>query len=283
MTSCPICEAAESKMYHRYPSFNLMKCSGCEVIYRESLESVQQDQLIMDIYDEKWVAMRDQYAVNTLREHASFNTMLLDMFVQKKGKLLEIGSGTGEFLWLAREAGWEVTGVEPSAVACEYANERYSLALHNEIWHEFIFEQGESFDAIVFWHVLEHIPNPKSFMKQVKCLLNPEGRVLFSLPNLHSLTNAILGTASPILVEEDHLCHYAKEHIEQLMDLSGYEIISLFSREEPARLERDLRLNPAVQGYLTNMRETEKIKMMIGLQAGWHGHEIFGIVGHRHE
>ncbi|OPH57488.1 hypothetical protein BC351_02880 [Paenibacillus ferrarius] len=283
MTSCPICEEAESKLYYRYPRFNLMKCSGCEVIYRESLESVQHDQLIRDIYDENWVAMRDRYAVNTLREHASFNTMLLDMFVQKKGKLLEIGSGTGEFLWLAREAGWEVTGVEPSAVACEYANHRYGLALHNEIWHESIFEQGESFDAIVFWHVLEHIPNPKSFLKQVKRLLKPEGRVLFSLPNLHSLTNAILGTASPILVEEDHLCHYAKEHIEQLMSLNGYDIISLFSREEPSRLERDLQLNPAVQGYLTNMRETEKIKMMIGLQAGWHGHEIFGIVGHRHE
>ncbi|GFZ87486.1 hypothetical protein GCM10008018_37120 [Paenibacillus marchantiophytorum] len=283
MESCPLCEAPKSVPYHSYPNFTLVRCSECDLIYRKQLSSIQTEQLIREIYDAEWVAMRDRYAIDTLREHASFGVLLLDMFSRQKGKLLEIGSGTGEFLWLARDAGWQVTGIEPSAVACEYAKERYDLNLRNELWTESLLEQGETFDAIVFWHVLEHISDPKSFLKQVKERLNPEGKVLFSVPNQHSLTNAMLGTSSPLLMEVDHLFHYGKEHLELLLSQCDYELVSLFSREEPSRLERDLQLNPLIQSHLANMKEMNKIKMMISLQSGWHGHEIFGVAGHRHE
>ncbi|NOU98946.1 class I SAM-dependent methyltransferase [Paenibacillus planticolens] len=263
-------------IFHSYANFTLMMCKSCQLIYQEQVDKVQQEQLIKDIYDSNWVAMRDLYAVNTLREHAAFSVLLLDMFFRKKGKLLEIGSGTGEFLWLAREAGWQVQGLEPSAVACEYANDRYGLNLRNELWELNLFEADEKFDAIVFWHVLEHIPSPVSFMEQVSTVLAPGGRILFSVPNQHSLTNALQGASSPLFTEEDHLFHYAKRHIEHLMSLSHLEIISLFSREEPARLENDLRIHP---GTIPSLSEKEKIKMMIGLQAGWNGHEIFCVAG----
>lgn len=280
MQLCPLCKGEEHRIFHKYPQFTLIQCRTCQLIYQEELDAGRQDRLIQSIYDANWVAMRDHYAANTLREHASFSAMLLDMFTRKKGRLLEIGSGTGEFLWLAAAAGWQVHGVEPSAVACQYARSRYGLELSNAKWGPDIAHQGECFEAVVFWHVLEHIPDPVSFMSEMKRILAPEGRLMFSLPNVHSLTNALQGNASPIFTETDHLVHYAKEHIEALMQQCGYEIISIFSREEPARLESDLRLHSA---GMPGMSENEKIKMMIGLQAGWNGHELFCIAGHRHE
>ncbi|MGQ7888087.1 class I SAM-dependent methyltransferase [Paenibacillus sp. WC2504] len=255
-------------------------CESCQLIYQLQVDKVVPEQLIKDIYDRTWVAMRDIYATNTFKEHASFSVLLLDMFFNKKGKLLEVGSGTGEFLWLARETGWQVQGLEPSADACEYAKERYGLELRNEIWDSSLFEKEEKFDAIVFWHVLEHIPSPISFMKQVHSLLAPGGRVLFSVPNQHSLTNVLQGASSPLFIEEDHLIHYAKKHIEQLTALGGFEIISLFSREEPTRLEYDLRIHPMA---IPGMSEKDKTRMMVGLQSNWHGHEIFCVAGVHHE
>lgn len=280
MQPCPLCQEKESMLFHSYETFTLVMCKSCQLIYRLQVDHVQQEQLIKNIYDSTWVAMRDIYAMNTFKEHASFGALLLEMFFRNKGKLLEVGSGTGEFLWLAKATGWQVEGIEPSAVACEYAKERYGLELRNERWEMSIFEEDEKFDAIVFWHVLEHIPSPISFMKQVNSLLTPGGRVLFSLPNQHSLTNVLQGFSSPLFVEEDHLIHYAKRHIEQLMALSDFEIISLFSREEPTRLEYDLRIHPA---GIPNMTERDKTKMMVGLQSGWHGHEIYCVAEPCHE
>lgn len=280
MQPCPLCQANESMLFHSYDTFTLVMCKSCHLIYQLQVDNVQPEQLINHIYDSDWVAMRDIYAMNTFKEHASFSVLLLDMFFRKKGKLLEVGSGTGEFLWLAKETGWQVQGLEPSAVACEYAKERYGLELRNKLWELSLFEKEEKFDAIVFWHVLEHIPSPISFMKQVNSLLAPGGKVLFSLPNQHSLTNVLQGASSPLFIEEDHLIHYAKKHIEQLMALSDFEIISLFSREEPTRLEYDLRIHPVA---VPNMSERDKTKMMVGLQSGWHGHEIFCVAEACHE
>lgn len=280
MRPCPLCNSSVYKVFHQYQQFRLIQCDACRLIYQMDLDAGRQEQLIQDIYDANWVAMRDYYAVNTLREHASFSAMLLEMFARKKGKLLEIGSGTGEFLWLASGAGWQTKGLEPSLVACEYAKSRYGLELSNEMWDSKMADQEDRFEAIVFWHVLEHIADPVSFMKEIKRILAPEGRILFSLPNQHSLTNALQGVASPIFTETDHLFHYARDHIETLMHMCNYDIISIFSREEPARLENDLRLHPS---GMPGLSEKEKIKMMIELQAGWYGHEIFCVAGHRHE
>ena len=52
---------------------------------------------------------------------------------QCHGKLLELGSFTGHFLYLVQEAGYEVTGVEPDFGAREYARRHFSLNLHESL------------------------------------------------------------------------------------------------------------------------------------------------------
>lgn len=277
MERCPACDGREFHEFATYPNFSLIRCSGCNLVMQRHAESAPVELLVAQTYNLDWVAMRDRYAENTFREHALFGAMLLDMFWRNKGRLLEIGSGTGEFLYLAKQAGWDVTGIEPAALSCEYAKQRHGLDLITAIWDPALLEGQYPFDAIVFSHVFEHIPNPEDFLRQLKPFLTEEGKILLSVPNKNSFTNSIYGTDSPLFVEADHLFHYSEYNLELLLRRSGFEVVSLFSREEPNRLENDLNAKRQRLGAPHSLTAKEKAELTVKLQSNFNGHELFCI------
>lgn len=60
MQPCPLCQENESILFHSYENFTLVMCKSCQLIYRLEVDHVQQEQLIKNIYDHTWVAMRDK-------------------------------------------------------------------------------------------------------------------------------------------------------------------------------------------------------------------------------
>lgn len=100
------------------------------------------------------------------------------------GSLLDIGCGTGEFLGLAREAGFDATGVEPSSTACLIA------AVDNKViageWRDVPIEEG-AYDVITLWSVLEHIPDPFPFLDKVRGALKSNGILALRVPTSQGL------------------------------------------------------------------------------------------------
>ncbi|GED68914.1 hypothetical protein BRE01_26160 [Brevibacillus reuszeri] len=273
--SCPLCHSVQIELFHEYPSFSLISCKDCDLVFRPHLDQLNAIEIVTDIYDADWVAMRNQYAKKTFTEHAIFNILLLEMWCPAKGKLLEIGPGTGEMLYLAREAGWQVIGVEPSPASCAYAHDRYGLQLIHSLWDASVLDEElkGSFDAIVFWHVLEHISNPKQYLEELKEFLKPGGKILFSVPNKKSFTNELLGVYSPLYTESDHLFHYSRNNLQSLLQQGAWQVLTIFSREETNRLESHLQ---KITG-LTDLPLTDIMRLSVMLQSAFQGHEIFCI------
>ena len=95
---------------------------------------------------------------------------LLNDLHPNKGKLLDIGAGTGDFLTVAKQNGWETTGIEPSEKAKAIATKKgISFAEATDKL------ENNSFDVITMWHVLEHVPNLEQQIKELKRLLKPDG------------------------------------------------------------------------------------------------------------
>jgi 2-polyprenyl-3-methyl-5-hydroxy-6-metoxy-1,4-benzoquinol methylase len=101
----------------------------------------------------------------------------------KGGSVLDIGCGIGTFLAVCREGGWDVTGVEPSSIACEVAKREYGLELINKPFSSAMF-QGKKFDAIFAAQVLHHLPDPVAFAADIDRVLADDGILMLRTPNL---------------------------------------------------------------------------------------------------
>lgn len=118
---------------------------------------------------------------------------LLEELLPKKGRLLDIGTGFGYFLDLARERGWQVSGIEIEKKAVEFARSNYRL----EIFTKPISELGlpdNTFDAVTLWIVLEQLPDPKGELLNILRILKPGGVIYIRAYN-YSFHRLILGAA----------------------------------------------------------------------------------------
>lgn len=107
----------------------------------------------------------------------------LEALLPKPGRLLDVGCGTGVFLQLARQRGWEVAGTEFSDFACKNAEAGGFPIVQGEVW-EARFPEN-SFDAITCWHVLEHAADPRRLLEECHRIVRPGGWLFVATPNLH--------------------------------------------------------------------------------------------------
>ena len=103
---------------------------------------------------------------------------------KSRHRLLDVGCGNGSYLLLAREAGWDVEGLDfdPGAVKTCLA-----AGLDVKVGGIEIMQGRENFyDAITLSHVIEHVHNPASLLTSIYKLLKPGGQVWIETPNIDS-------------------------------------------------------------------------------------------------
>lgn len=141
---------------------------------------------------------------------------LLESFIMG-GSVLDVGCGDGKFLWALGDR-WQRTGVDAAGETIALVKSRMP-ELHM-IPGDLLSEElsGKSFDAITFWHVLEHLPDPRGVMRRAVSLLKPGGWLIISLPNLDSLQARLFGRYWYGFDDVPrHLFHYSKLSLDLLL------------------------------------------------------------------
>ncbi|MDR6969455.1 2-polyprenyl-3-methyl-5-hydroxy-6-metoxy-1,4-benzoquinol methylase [Flavobacterium arsenatis] len=129
----------------------------------------------------------------------------------QKGRLLDIGAGTGDFLAFAKTKGWDTTGIEPSEKAKSIALKKgVSFSDSTQVL------ENNSFDVITMWHVLEHVPNLEKQIKELKRLLKPEGTIIIAVPNFRSFDAKYYRRFWAGFDAPRHLWHFSKKAIKLL-------------------------------------------------------------------
>jgi len=100
--------------------------------------------------------------------------------------LLDIGAGKGEFLQVAARAGFQVTGVEPSAGFCEYARTRLGVNMQQGLLGEVGAIRGHRFDVVTMNHVLEHVEQPVDLLRLIQEYMADSGILFIEVPNCDS-------------------------------------------------------------------------------------------------
>ncbi|WP_103069077.1 class I SAM-dependent methyltransferase [Aquimarina sediminis] len=135
------------------------------------------------------------------------------------GHLLDIGAGTGDFLCIAKKKGWIVDGVEPNSFATKLAQEK-EIYLQPET----TTLDSQKFDVITMWHVLEHVPDVKNQIQELKRLLKPNGYVIIAVPNFKSYDAKYYKSFWAAYDVPRHLWHFSKTAIKKLFQEQGLEL-----------------------------------------------------------
>lgn len=101
------------------------------------------------------------------------------------GRILDVGSGGGEFLYLMKKVGFSASGVEPNAGYGNFSRVAYGLDI-TVTPVEQLDLPAHSFDVITANHVLEHVRNPLTTLKLLKSFLSREGILIVEVPNVEA-------------------------------------------------------------------------------------------------
>lgn len=103
--------------------------------------------------------------------------------LSKNKSILDFGCGTGDFLNYCQSHSWTIAGIEPNKQARDKAINQNGSNIYSDLSQ---LPTNSKFDIITLWHVLEHIPDPKSLINELKVYLNVKGKILIALPNIDS-------------------------------------------------------------------------------------------------
>src|SRR5438270_9644235 len=160
-----------------------------------------------------------------------------------KGRLLDIGTGYGQFLYHARSHFTDISGTEISKTAVVLAKQKYGLSLlPGEV--EALGLPSQSFDTITLFHVLEHVPDPGKLVTLCHDLLRAQGILVIAVPNdVVAWTSKIkklgknlglssfqkfspqLGISRAGASREIHLSHFTPTVLRRLVETSGMHVI----------------------------------------------------------
>ena len=141
----------------------------------------------------------------------------------RRGRILEIGCGRGLLLHQLAQLGHECHGIERSALAARRAARTEGLRIYTQSLEECHFPE-QYFDAVILWHVLEHLDHPEKSLALMSRVLKPGSLLYLEVPNLTSLQSCTTGKNWFHLDLEHHLYHFAPDGLHRLLASSGFRV-----------------------------------------------------------
>jgi len=150
--------------------------------------------------------------IENKKSYASAFIKYLSKEFKIKGKVLDIGSGRGEYKKPFEDAGLRYTGVD--------AEPEKDFIYQSDITKDIPF-QDDSFDLVFMRYVIEHIEkgtNTTNTINEIKRVLKPGGMIVIITSDWTLKYKTFYDTF-------DHISPYTKMSIQRLLEYSGIKTI----------------------------------------------------------
>ena len=219
---------------------SVIDCSTCGFKHVQPLPSASE---LSELYEKDFFSKEKPNYIKNIKAdflwwQATYDNYYSLLEKQTHGrKLLDVGSGTGDFLACGKKRGWQVLGIEPSVVAAKYARSR-KLPVVNDFFSSEALKERGPFDVVHAALVLEHVPDPAGFINDMKKLLTPKGLLAISCPNDYNPLQEILRQKMKFrpwwIVTRHHLNYFDAFSMKKLLirlGLKPVELIGSFPME----------------------------------------------------
>ena len=198
---------------------DVLLCTRCGMV--SSRPTLDRDEILgryADVVDESYLGEE-----KGRRELFEWVLRVMGGYLVRGDRLLEIGANVGLFLDIARRAGWNARGIEPSRWAVETGRERFGVDIE-QVPLEQLAHPPRSADAVVLLDVLEHLIDPLEALRRLRPLLDDEGLLTLSTVNLAGLHGRLRGEKWPWLIRP-HLHYFTPATLEALLHEAGFRMV----------------------------------------------------------
>ena len=223
LNHCPLCKSGHFTLYKKLKdysvsqeSFEIVSCNNCG--FRFTNPRPAESALGKYYESEDYISHTNQgnNLVNNLYKLARIYTIQeKSKLIRKwgrKGHLLDIGCGTGEFIDYNKKLNWAVSGVEVNDKARTQAEELVGQSLFSSLE---AVPRDQQYQAITLWHVLEHISQLEESCQKIKSLLAPKGVLMVAVPNCESYDATYYDQYWAAFDVPRHLYHFTQQSMEQ--------------------------------------------------------------------
>ncbi|MEK9131685.1 MAG: class I SAM-dependent methyltransferase [Patescibacteria group bacterium] len=223
--SCHICGIGSVFLLTK-DGYALYRCSNCLLVFVSPTPT--EDFLSQEVYSEESGYQAHKKSDFSELVQDGKTRKIFEELGQRQGRtLLDVGCSSGEFLYWAQKAGFDVSGVELNPRTATIAKQN-GLAVTVGTIESLPISAG-TFDIIFLGDVIEHVPNPRKLIADCKRLLNPSGILIISTPNLDCLWGRItlslyrwFRIPPSTLTPPFHLFQFSKGNLDQLLSRSGF-------------------------------------------------------------
>ena len=218
--ACNLCGSRRRRPFARRQGLDVVACAECGLVYVSPRPGPA---ALRAHYNDDGSSRVRYYLEAEPADRRSFAVLLeaLERRRPRRGRLLDVGPNVGTCLALARERGWEVAGVEINADAARHCRETRALDVRDGTLDEGPFPPA-SFAAVLMADVIEHLPDPRRALVQVRELLEPGGLVAISTPDVSGWAARLL-QVKPV----EHLYYFEPTTLRALLGRAGLELLEV--------------------------------------------------------
>jgi len=218
---CIICNEAHAKPFCVKNNREYVSCTVCRHVYvQDPLAESEITQYYANRTSHHASADKKEWDYSPTKEKLVYRPQLQRLAkLGKAGRILDIGCSNGSFLSAAKKYGWDGYGIELEKNSYELA-QKHGVKVYNQQLSQQAFPD-EHFSAITLWQVIEHLPDPKTVIKEIVRILQPGGIFAVSTPNIRSIGWILLREEWDAVEPEVHLNLFEPKNLARLITDCG--------------------------------------------------------------
>jgi len=201
--------------------FSIVACAGCGVL--RTLPEMSERELARYYPTDYW-GDTGEPADDWIKESQSEKTKFLAECGLTKGRILDVGCGSGFFLRALDQIEWDRFGIETGEAAATAANRAIGSG---RVFAGTLIEsacEDEAFDVVTFWSALEHMNEPRANLIEARRIIKSGGTLIVQVPNAASYQARWFGGNWFALDAPRHRYHFTLQTLERLLSLAGFKL-----------------------------------------------------------
>lgn len=201
--------------------FDLVRCGDCGMVQQHPRYLPVE---LSRLYASDYYVFEEDESARWARAVQQYVVHLASLEARGERRLLDVGCALGHFAALARGRGWQVTGLDVSADAASRAALNFGLEVRAGPLSRHV-DTLHRFDVVFLGDVIEHVPHPAQFLRDVRRVLTPGGVVCIDTPNWGGFWRRWTGRRW-IGLNRYHINLFDAESLTHLLSTSGFESIT---------------------------------------------------------